>query len=81
MRKMSASLALGLLLPALLFAQRKQSPEQKPVAFTHVTVIDTTGALQKADMTVVIAGDRIVALDNQREANSPGGRARDRCDG
>ncbi len=71
MRKLFASLVLVCLLSALLFAQRKQLPEQKPLAFTHVTVIDATGAAPKPDMTVVIAGDRIVALDSSAKLNLP----------
>src|SRR6266511_1504377 len=71
MRTLFASLVLVCLLSALLFAQRKQLPEQKPLAFTHVTVIDATGAAPKPDMTVVIAGDRIVALDSSAKLNLP----------
>ena len=37
-------------------------PQSKPVIFTHVTVIDTTGAPAKSNMTVVINGDRIVDI-------------------
>ena len=64
MRTSFVSVLLGFLLLGLLFAQRKQSTGPKPLTITHVTVIDATGAPPKPDMTVVIAGDRIVALDN-----------------
>jgi len=63
MGQLLISLALVLLLPGMQFAQRRQLPEPKPLAFTHVTVIDVTGGPPKLDMTVVIAGGRIVLLD------------------
>ena len=71
MRKSLVSLALVVPLPTLLFAQRNQSPEQKPLAFTHVTVIDTTGGPLRPDMTVVIAGDRISVLDASAKLLTP----------
>jgi len=49
------------LLPVGLFAQQGND-KQKALVFTHVTVIDATGAPAKADMTVVVRGDRIEAL-------------------
>jgi hypothetical protein len=70
MEKLFSSLAL-VFLPALLFAQRKQSPAQKPLVLTHVTVIDTTGPPPKPDMTVVIAGGRIVAIDTSAKLIPP----------
>jgi imidazolonepropionase-like amidohydrolase len=48
-----ASAANGALLPA---------PPRSPVAFTHVTVIDATGAAAKTDHTVVVADGRIAAI-------------------
>lgn len=36
--------------------------ESRALAFTHVTVIDATGAAARPDMTVVIAGERIAAV-------------------
>jgi dipeptidyl aminopeptidase/acylaminoacyl peptidase/imidazolonepropionase-like amidohydrolase len=50
-------LLLLLLLPAPLFGQ----PE-RPLVFTHVTVIDATGAPAKPNQTVVVAGGRLAAL-------------------
>ncbi len=58
-------------LPALLIGQAKQNPQPKPLVFTHVTVIDATGAPAKPDMTVVIAGDRITALGKTEELTVP----------
>jgi imidazolonepropionase-like amidohydrolase len=60
MKKMSFLLLV--LLPALLLAQSQQLPQPKPLVFTHVTVIDATGASAKPNMTVVVTGDRITAL-------------------
>jgi hypothetical protein len=71
MREPLASLALVFLLPALLLAQRGQSHERKPLAFTHVTVIDATGAPPKPDRTVVIAGGRISVLDTSAKLTPP----------
>lgn len=71
MNGLSPFLTLILVLPALLAAQRKQSPAQKPLAFTHITVIDTSGGPSKPDMTVVIAGDRIVGLDASAKLDPP----------
>jgi imidazolonepropionase-like amidohydrolase len=58
--KMAAALLLLLSLSALLPAQ--PSPSLRPLAFTHVTVIDGTGAKPRLDQTVIITGDRIAAL-------------------
>lgn len=62
--KMPAAL---LLLPSLSMpVVGQQSPASSPGALvlTHVTVIDMTGAPPKPDMTVVIAGNRIAALEH-----------------
>jgi hypothetical protein len=55
-------LVLVWLLPVGLFAQQGDNNKQKALVFTHVTVIDATGAPAKPDMTVVVSGDRIEAL-------------------
>ncbi|MGH9873514.1 MAG: amidohydrolase family protein, partial [Pyrinomonadaceae bacterium] len=65
-----------LLMPlALLPAQSRptsQPPSQaKALVFTHVTVIDATGAEARPEMTVVITGDRITALGAARKVNIP----------
>jgi imidazolonepropionase-like amidohydrolase len=57
----AATALLGfLVIPALLAI--RQPPVPRPLAFTHVTVIDGTGAAPRRDQTVVITGDRIAAL-------------------
>src|SRR6266540_1338806 len=64
-----AAFLLILALPILMAAQRPPSP--KPLAFTHVTVIDGTGAKPQRDQTVVIAEGRITALGNARWLRPP----------
>jgi imidazolonepropionase-like amidohydrolase len=61
---------LLLVLPALLLAAPNPMPypaprpatHQGPIVFTHVTVIDGTGARPQPDRTVVITGQQIAAL-------------------
>ena len=65
---------LLLLIPFVwLSLANPQTPEAKPhsVVLTHVTVIDTTGAPAKPDMTVVIIGDRIAEIGKSREVHPP----------
>src|SRR3954469_7773624 len=47
---------------ALLLAQPKPASGQRALVFTHVTVIDATGAEALPDMSVSISGDRILEL-------------------
>lgn len=55
-----------MLLPALIAAQNK-------TAFTHVTVIDATGAPARADSTVVVSGEHITAIGNTGQVSVPSG--------
>ena len=64
-------LPLFLVSAALLLAQARQSTQSKPLVFTHVTVIDATGAPAKPEMTAVITGDRITELGPTRRARVP----------
>src|SRR6185503_766358 len=59
--KTISGLLLVLFCSSLPLAQQKASSRQDLV-FTHVTVIDATGAEAKPDMTVVIRDGRIVEL-------------------
>ena len=52
-------------------AHSKLNPAPKALVFTHVTVIDATGAPANADMTVVIIGDRITELGKTRDVRIP----------
>jgi len=66
---------LGLLLIILasvpLVAQTRDDLQSQPFVFTHVTVIDATGATAKPDMTVVIIGDRIATLGKSGKVRVP----------
>ena len=63
---------LFLLWPLFSLAhQQTHNPKPRPLALTHVTVIDTTGAPAKPDMTVVIVGDRIAAVGKSGEIHPP----------
>ncbi|MEI6506044.1 MAG: hypothetical protein WCO90_09225, partial [Planctomycetota bacterium] len=62
MKVVLGSLSLVVLSSAVFFAQAPAAPGQRPLVFTHVTVIDATGAPAQPDMTVVVAGNRISAL-------------------
>ena len=59
--KTIGAVSVVLLCSSLLLAQQRTSSSQILV-FTHVTVIDATGAEPKPDMTVVIRDGRIAAL-------------------
>jgi imidazolonepropionase-like amidohydrolase len=63
-------LSLILLCSSLLLAQQENSSTQVLV-FTHVTVIDATGAEAKPDMTVVIRDGRIAALGRSGRMRPP----------
>jgi imidazolonepropionase-like amidohydrolase len=62
MKSLLVSLCLVLVTPALFFAQGNLATDQRPLAFTHVSVIDTTGGPLQPDMTVIVSGNRITAL-------------------
>ena len=59
------------LLPFEVFGRQKASSGQTALVFTHVTVIDATGAPAKPDMTVVVRGDRIEALGKTSKLTVP----------
>ena len=67
------------ILPLLLFlllqvppsAHSRLIPPSKALVFTHVTVIDGTGAPANSDMSVVIIGDRITELGRTRDVRIP----------
>ena len=67
----SSVLALGALVLAVIATPAQQ---RQPIVFTHVTVIDMTGAPAKSDMTVVITGDRITELGKTRQVKVKGGQ-------
>ena len=66
-------LAALLLLLILSVNHHAQQTQTGMLAFTHVTVIDMTGAPPKPDMTVVIEGNRITALGKAGRVHVPRG--------
>jgi imidazolonepropionase-like amidohydrolase len=62
---------LLLLSPAVLPAQSPASSRPKALVFTHVTVVDATGAPAQPDMTVVITGDRIMEIGKSGKVSVP----------
>jgi hypothetical protein len=46
---------------------------QKALAITHVTVIDTAGGPPRPDVTVLIRGDRIAETDKSGKVRVPAG--------
>src|SRR5882672_5088691 len=72
MKRISALLLL-VVLPAPVVAQHNRTPGQRALVFTHVTMIDATGAPANPDMTVVIIGGRISALGKAGKIHVPKG--------
>jgi len=70
MRKMIVLFSI-LLLPSLMLAQTTAIPPAPPLAFTHVTVIDVTGAPSKSDMTVIVEGNHIAAVSSTGKVRIP----------
>ncbi|PWT89167.1 MAG: amidohydrolase [Blastocatellia bacterium] len=58
MKLMACLIALA----TLVFLVPTQQATSQSLAFTHVTVIDMTGAPPKQDMTVIVKGDRIESI-------------------
>jgi imidazolonepropionase-like amidohydrolase len=67
--KAVTALLVSLVLPALLPVP--PPPARRPLALTHLTVIDGTGAKPRRDQTVVIAGDRIAAIGRSGRLRLP----------
>ena len=71
--KKALSFAAVLVVAALQFVQARQSTQPKSLVFTHVTIIDATGAPARPEMTVVITGDRITELGSATTIRIPKG--------
>jgi hypothetical protein len=69
--KKSSALLLLLLFVSQLIAQRLPVTQPTSLAFTHVTLIDMTGAPPKPDMTVMVIGNRITALGQTGKVRIP----------
>lgn len=69
---MKTSSMLRLLVVAAIALSRSSSAAaDRSIAFTHVNVIDTTGGPIEREMTVVIAGERIVKVVKSTRARLP----------
>ncbi|HYY56555.1 MAG TPA: amidohydrolase family protein [Pyrinomonadaceae bacterium] len=74
MMKIVVTLLIALMAAASLVAQTMPVISQsRPLAFTHVTVIDVTGEKPKPDMTVLIRGNRIEAMGPTATTRLPKG--------
>ena len=60
--KFIASWVFILFLFSLCAAQDAPHTDERPLAFTHVTVIDATGAPAQPDMTVIVSGNHIASI-------------------
>jgi imidazolonepropionase-like amidohydrolase len=67
-----AVLCLACLVPLVSAAQSKQFVS-KPLEITDVTVIDTTGAPSKPGQTVVVEGNRISQVGDEKKVHAPKG--------
>ena len=73
MKRLFVALLL-LALPARSSSQPPEPPQApRPLVFTHVTIIDATGAPAQPGMTVVIRGDRIAELGKSGTVRAPAG--------
>jgi len=69
--KLTAILLLLLVLPVALLAQTQEPAQSPSLVFTHVVVIDATGAPAQSDMTVVITKRHITALGKTDTVATP----------
>jgi hypothetical protein len=61
-RTFMKSIRLLALIIGLMSITTLAQTKSKPLAFTHVTVIDATGAVPQREMVVVITGDKITDI-------------------
>ena len=69
----SLALLLITLLPTLAVAQAKRVARPQPLVLTHANVIGMAGAKPKADMTLIVVGDRITAVGRTGKVRVPEG--------
>src|SRR5437660_150517 len=69
------NLTTGLLALASCLWITRSTPgaQSRSLAITHVSVIDATGSAPKRDQTVIVTGDRIVAIDASNRVRVPTG--------
>src|SRR5260370_16014319 len=73
MKETLVSLLLIFNVAVSLCAQQNSASARKTLAITHVAVVETSGRAVKRDMTVIIAGGRIVAIGKSRTVKIPRG--------
>src|SRR5215510_831469 len=54
-----------------LVGQAERKASAQPIAFTHATLIDMTAAPPQSDMTVLVVGNRIVAIGKTGKVRAP----------
>jgi hypothetical protein len=70
---MKTSIAVLIAVALVVGAVNVRTQDQQPLVLIHATVIDATGAPAKPDMTVLMAGDRIVAVGKTGTVRVPDG--------
>src|SRR4051794_18669851 len=70
---MKSMFCILLLLSLPMLPASQQPPAPRTFAFTHVTIIDGTGAKPRGDQTVIIVGDRIAAIGSAGKVRLPAG--------
>ncbi|MFP5263446.1 MAG: amidohydrolase family protein [Blastocatellia bacterium] len=70
MRRTLALLLIAML-PVSVVALTKPIAQSRPLAFTHVNIIDVIGAKSKSDMTLIVVGDRIAAIGKSVKVRLP----------
>jgi imidazolonepropionase-like amidohydrolase len=67
-------IALLLLALSLCVSPAQAQPaDSKPLAITHITLIDMNGAAPQPDMTIIVSGNRIAAVGRSKTARIPPG--------
>ena len=69
-------LMVALLASILLFGQETPKPASRILLIEHVTLIDSTGAPPKPDVSVLIDGGKIKTIKQSSRAKSPSGALR-----
>ncbi len=73
LRRLLASSVLALLATIALPRAQAAAPSSTTIAFTHVSVIDTTGGATRSGMTVIVTAERIAFVGRDDRASIPAG--------
>jgi imidazolonepropionase-like amidohydrolase len=68
-----AAVDILLIAAVVVAALAASAAPDRSLAFTHVNLIDATGTPAQPDMTVIVAGQRIVSIDKSSSASIPSG--------